>query len=473
MKMMKALKNMNMNNLNSKVIFSFLVLLALSCTRDEEVLPEATFPNTAEIFTDNPVGLTDQFFRSFDPGVGANTDGFGTDDDVAFEGTSSIRIDVPSATNENGTFIGGIFEDRGDGRNLTEYDALTFYARGSTTATIGLVGFGTDFVENRYATSLENIQLSTDWKKYIIPIPDPAKLTQEKGLFIFSAGSASTGGVGYTFWIDELKFETLGTLAQSRPRILGGIDLEVQAFVGIETQITGLTHTFNSAMDGDITVTSAPAYYDFVSSNPSVVSVTEEGNVSVIGMGDAAITAQVGGVNALGSIDFDVSLEPNSIVSLFSDFFPNIAVSRYNSFFEPFQTTLGGVIQEDGNSIIRYTDLNFVGIVFNDVIFPNEAVPTVDATNLDVLHIDIRAQEEVQASDFLRLELTNYGSGGETGGAFTISGSELQNGNFVEFDIPLDDFAGLTDRSELGLLLFVSDGTISDIDLDNIYFYAE
>ena len=31
-------------------------------------------------------------------------------------------------------------------------------------------------------------------------------------MFIFSAGTENTNGVGYTFWIDEVKFEKIGTI---------------------------------------------------------------------------------------------------------------------------------------------------------------------------------------------------------------------------------------------------------------------
>ena len=92
--------------------------------------------------------------------------------------------------------------DRGEGRNLTEYNAMTFWARASTTATIGLLGFGSDFEQDTYTASISDVEFSTDWRLYTIPIPDPSKLVQEKGMFIFSAGTSSTGGVGFTFWID-------------------------------------------------------------------------------------------------------------------------------------------------------------------------------------------------------------------------------------------------------------------------------
>jgi len=132
------------------LLTGLVIALTVSCERDiSDDAIEATFPNTADIFTDIPVGLTDEFFISFDPNVGANTAGFGTDDNEAYVGTSSIRIDVPSPTDPDGNFIGGIFRDRGAGRDLSGYDALTFWAKGTLTGTIQ-VGFGTDFMTDTY-----------------------------------------------------------------------------------------------------------------------------------------------------------------------------------------------------------------------------------------------------------------------------------------------------------------------------------
>ncbi|MBT8245045.1 MAG: carbohydrate-binding protein [Winogradskyella sp.] len=474
------------NNINKVFTFLAIAVVVLGCERGlSDDVQFASFPSDGDIFTDAPVGLTDEFFVSFDPAAGANPDGFGTDDNEAFEGRSSIRIDVPAPNDPNGGFIGGIFLDRGNGRDLSGFDALTFWAKSSTTATVGLAGFGTDFVQNKFAVARENIQLSTDWRKYTIPIPDPSKLIQEKGMFIFSAGSNSTNGFGFTFWIDELRFENLGTVAQPRPRIFSGQDLIQQSFIGTTLGTTGLTQTFNVEDGSNVTVGVSPSYFDFESSNIDVAFVNELGQISVIGEGTATITAQLGGVLAEGSLEitsigaFDFAptptQDPSSVVSLFSDAYTDIPVSRYNSFFEPFQNTLGGVVPVGDQSIISYTDLNFVGIVFNDVIFPAEAVAPVNATNLNTLHIDINVQEALQSGDRLLLQLTNYGAT-ETVGSYLINGSELAQDTWVSFDIPLSSFSGLTDLSRIGLLLFNSeDGpanpTISNLFIDNIYFY--
>ncbi len=462
-----------------------LLLLSLvvttSCEREvSDDVVDATFPNTAEVYTDNPVGLTDDFFESFDPALGANTEAFGTDDTEAYLGSSSIRLDIPAPNDPDGGFIGGIFRDRGQGRDLSGYDALTFWVKASRTATFDQFGFGADFEEGKFIATRSNIPLATDWRKVIIPIPEPSKLTQEKGLFLFSTGTQSTDGVGFTVWIDEIKYENLGTIAQPRPRILGGQDQNAQSNINTNVPVIGLSQTFNTTQ-GDITVDAAPAYFDFSSSNSIVADVNEEGNVSVNGpeidseTGEvlaetATITASIGDVEAEGSLTIEVV--DLDIISIFSDVFANVPVDNYNGFYEPFQTTLGGSVTEDGNNVITYTDLNFVAIEFYGR--DGSDVEPVDATNMEFLHIDFRVNEPVQSNDYITIELNNnFTLSNQVVGTFQVTGSQLTEGQFVPFDIPLSSFNGLTERDAIGMILFVTDGTIENLSIDNIYFYAE
>ncbi len=452
--------------LRSVVVLGLGILLFSGCERDlSDDVRFATFNTNPDIFTDDPVGLTDEFFESFDPATGANPEGFGTDNDVAFEGSSSIRIDVPAPDDPDGSFIGGIFRDRGEGRDLTGFDALTFYARGSTTATIGEVGFGNDFGENKFVVLAQNIRLSTDWRKVIIPIPDPSKLVQERGMFSFSAGSQSTNGFGFTFWIDELRFEKLGTIAQAQPSILGGNEGRFPTTVGGSLTIGQLQQTFNLESGINQTVIPAPSYFNFKSSDPNVAFVSELGEVTVVNTGTTEISASLAGVRAEGGILVESSATAQ-IISIFSDLFADVPVDNFNGFFEN-QTTLGGVVNENGNDIIQYTDLNFVSINF----FSEEN--RIDASEMTTLNLQIRVDEAVDPGDFIRLELNNFLNGVESGSSFTIASSELIANEFVDFSIPLSSFEGLTDRSGLGLLFFVSDGTISSISVDNIFFSVE
>ncbi|MDT0608119.1 carbohydrate-binding protein [Croceitalea rosinachiae] len=460
------MKNNQYINLRSILIMGLGIALFSSCEREfSDDVEFATFSTTGDIFTDAPVGLTDEFFDSFDPNAGANPEGFGTDDNVAFQGQSSIRIDVPAPDDPDGGFIGGIFLDRGDGRDLSGFDALTFYAKGSTTATIGEVGFGTDFGENKFAVTAQNIRLSTDWRKVIIPIPDPSKLIQERGMFFFSAGTQSTNGFGYTFWIDELRFEKLGTIAQSQPSILGGNEGRFPTIVGESLTIGQLQQTFNLESGINQTVIPAPSYFDFTSSDPNVAFVNELGEVTVVNTGTTEISASIAGVRAEGGILVESSATAQ-IISIFSDLFADVPVDNFNGFFQG-QGTLGGVVDENGNDIIQYTNLDFVSINF----FSEEN--RIDASEMTTLNLQIRVDEAVDPDDFIRLELNNFLNGVESGSSFTIASSELISNEFVDFSIPLSSFEGLTDKSGLGLLFFVSDGTISNISIDNIFFTAE
>ncbi len=460
------MRNNRYINLRSAFILGLGIILFSSCEREfSDDVEFETFTTNGDIFIDAPVGLTDEFFDSFDPNAGANPEGFGTDDNVAFQGQSSIRIDVPAPDDPDGGFIGGIFLDRGEGRNLTGFDALTFYAKGSTTATIGEVGFGTDFGENKFAVTAQSIRLSTDWRKVIIPIPDPSKLVKERGMFFFSAGTQSTNGFGFTFWIDELRFEKLGTIAQSQPSILGGNEGRFPTTVGGSLTIGQLQQTFNLESGINQTVIPAPSYFNFTSSDPTVAFVSELGEVTVANTGTTEISASIAGVRAKGGVLVESS-ETAQIISIFSDLFADVPVDNFNGFFQG-QGTLGGVVNENGNDVIKYTNLDFVSINF----FSEEN--RIDASEMTTLNLQIRVDEVIDSGDFIRLELNNFLNDVESGSSFTIPSSELVSNEFVDFSIPLSSFQGLTDRSGLGLLFFVSDGTISNISVDNIFFSAE
>ena len=59
-------------------VLGLLGIVMISCERGfSDDIDLATFNNNPDIFIDAPVGLTDEFFESFDPAVGANTEGFG------------------------------------------------------------------------------------------------------------------------------------------------------------------------------------------------------------------------------------------------------------------------------------------------------------------------------------------------------------------------------------------------------------
>jgi hypothetical protein len=357
---------------------------------------------------------------------------------------------------------------------------MTFYAKATESVPLGVVGFGNDLGENKFTAEVTDFRANTNWKKYIIPIPDPSKLTSEKGMFFYSFGPID--GKGYTVWVDEVKFENLGTIGQPRFEILNGEDETTSTFTGVTTEITGLTSIYNLSDGTDQSVNSAPAYFEFSSSNTSIAEVDEEGNVLIGAQGSAVVTASVGDIDADGSLTVDSRGEFTSaptptrdaanVISIFSDAYNNVEVDYYNGFFNgDGQTTQGGTgpggadLIVNGNGVINYTQLNFVGIG----TFMN--VPSIDATEMTHLHVDINVNEAIQSGDFIRLQLLNSVGDGETSGSFTINANILLQNTWIGLDIPLSSFNGLNDRSEIGLTFFVSDNTVSDIFVDNIYFF--
>lgn len=473
------MKKFKFTSMFTLAVLGFAAALAVSCEREfSDEVALATYPSTPEVFTDFPVGLTDAFFVSYDPADGANVYGFGTDDNEAYKGNSSIRIEVPAPSDPNGGFIGGIFLDRGNGRNLTEYDALTFWAKGSTTATVGLFGFGTDFQGDKYAAGINDITLSTDWRQYTIPIPNAAKLVQEKGMFTFSAGTQSTNGLGYSLWIDEIRFEKLGNIAQPRPAIFNGNDEEMSVFNGTEINITGTTQTFNMGDGSDVTVTAAKGYFDYASSDPFVAQVNENGVVTVVGEGTAKITASINGVEASGSLtvessgNFDVAPAPThpaaDVISVFSDAYTNAVEINFDPRYGG-STTETKISSAGGDEFLIYKNNNYTGIEFWET--------PIDASSKTHMHVDIFVDDASITQ--IAFQIRDIGANGvintniynglptldDKDYRFTASG--FVAGEWKSFEIPLGG-ALASQKNNLGSIVLVGG---PNFILDNIYFY--
>ncbi len=464
------MKNIKYIYLKLFLLSGFIFTITVSCERDlSDEVEFATFSSFPEVFIDGFSGGL-----SYDPFGDSKLDAFSVDDEVKYSGTASMRFDVPSFGDPSGAYAGATFRDA-IGRDLTDYDALTFWVKGSQAATLNEVGFGNDFEENKFVVTMNNVPITTFWQKIIIPIPDPSKLDGEKGMFWYAEGPEN--GVGYTFWVDNLQYEKLGNIAQPRPAILDGMDIIEPTFIGNMYSITG-TQTFNLGSGFNQTVSAAPSYFTYSSTNPEVARVNEQGVVTILDTGTATVTAILDGVLAEGSITFESQGEfnaaptppernPGDVISIFSDAYNNVDVDYYNGFFAPYQTTQGGAppVNVGGGQVINYTDLNFVGIgTFLDV-------PTVNATDMAFIHVDIYVNEPLDSGDFIRFQLINDVGNNETSGSVTFDDASLVQDNWASFDIPLSDFSGLSNRSQLGLIFFVSDATVSNIFVDNIYYY--
>lgn len=449
-----------------------LLLFLSSCEREVEGLEPASYPTTPEVFIDGfSAGLNYAAFGGSVPTA------FDVDKDVTYNNSlASMRFEVPDVNDPRGAYAGGTFFTE-VGRDLSGYNALTFWAKATQAANIDVVGFGNDLGASRYQVSITGLAVNTNWKKYYIPLPDPAKLTNERGMFYYSEGPEN--GRGYSFWIDEVKFEKLGTVAHPQHAILFGQDVVETSFIGVSRTISGVSSTFNLPDGSNQTVGISPSYFEFTSSNPSIATVSANGLVSVVGgPGTVVITATIGGNQAAGSLTIESigdfqraptpTHDPSKVISIFSDAYPNVPVNYYNGYWQPWQTTVSNDFSVQGDNVLKYEIFNFVGMEFSS--------PTVNATAMTHFHMNAFFPDAIAPGRELRVIIVNFGPDGAFGGgddtrhSTTFTAPTLVSQQWLSINIPFANMPNLGSRSNLAqIILEGGDGSV--LYVDNVYFY--
>jgi hypothetical protein len=447
------------------------------CQNDLSDLETATYSTDPDVFIDAfSTGLNYSAFG------GSYTSGFQTDTEVTYNNSSaSMRFDVPNSDNAAGSYVGGAFYTT-VGRDLSGYDCLTFYAKASTGTSIGTIGFGNDYDTSTYLTYVSDLSISTTWQKYYIPIPDASKLKIEKGLLYLSASPDSDGN-GYSFWLDEVKFEKLGTIAHASSSILSGVDSTETSFVGVSQTIDGLSASFSIPTGETEEVSLTSAYFDFSSSNTAVATVDSDGVVTTVGAGTAVITASLAGTTSTGSLTITCTgtftaaptptYDASDVISIFSDAYTNQDVDYYNGYWAPYQTTLSSDFTVSGNNVLNYTSFNYVGIQFS--------APTVDASTMSHIHFDLYFPGTVSSSSTFTIQVVDFGADDTYGGTddssssltyTTSTSTALVSNSWVSIDIPISSLTSLTNTSNIAQFV-LSGSNITSFYADNIYFYND
>ncbi len=437
---------MNRYILNTAYILSLSSALILlpGCEREIDTSVPATSPKVAEVFIDG-------FASGVDYQAWGKPTNLSQDTETKYSGTTSLKVEVPVPSDPLGNFAGGTFFAEA-GRDLSGYDALTFYAKSSTPTTI-VTGIGNYGDNPEYMVTLSDISLNDNWTKVIVPIPNPAKLTEEKGLFFYSAGAVDDQG--YSIWIDDVKFEKLGTLAHPR--------IESSTMAGFPTgniEINDLTAYVNlpDGIDQEMTISSR--YFTFNSSNPEVATV-EENVITFHGAkGSAVLTpqeAEAGTITITGVYDFapEPDKDESEVISLYCDNYTNTLSSPFNGYWAPHQTTTNDeIVLSENHHIMHYGSFNFVGIVLNE---------DANCTGKTYAHMDILLQDQV---DNAQINVSaDLNEAGDHAGNLTVS---LKTGEWVSIDIPLN---GASSIHQFQLAKTDGSPTYQNILIDNIYFY--
>jgi hypothetical protein len=418
------------------------------------------------------------FAEGFTAGVrfeafgGSKLDAIGEDGATHHSGVVGLHITVPGPGDPSGGYAGGAFIANTP-RDLTGYNALTFWAKSSIPASLDKVGLGNDNSgTSRYTADWSGVPLTTSWKKYTIPIPLPAKLTKEGGLFFFADGPDNVGGslVGYDIWLDDIQFEKVSTIQNPRPAIAVAT---VNDEVGGTFRVSGTSVTF-SVEGVDETIVAMPAYFTFSSSDQAVATVAPDGLITLVGPGTSSITAQLGSTTASGSVTLLSTAPPTTaaptpidsavnVISLFSNAYPNHAVDTWSAVWD--QADVADV-QIAGNDTKKYTNLVYAGVEFIS--------QQVNASALTGLHLDVFVQD---ASQF-KVKLVDFGANGAFGGGddseyeltlSTTSTPALTAGAWSSLNIPLSAFTGLTGKGHLAQMIISGSSRI--VYLDNVYFF--
>jgi hypothetical protein len=441
-----------------------VILAAAGCGRDTGGLDEVTASTNPIVFDDDfSAGLD---FHAF---MWSQTDALVMDVFVAYRGTASLRVDVPDA----GGFAGGAFVTYG-GRDLTEYNALTFWARASRKDTLDIVGLGNNNTgTSKYEASWSTIPLETRWKKYVVPIPFPPRLAVEQGLFYF-AEAVPDGSTGYEIWFDDIMFEEIGTISNPRPSMTSET---LEPFVGATVNVKGAQTIFRVGED-DQTIDHLPGYFTFASSDDEIVAIVDD-EIKVVGVGTATITAKLDTVGVDGEVTLLTTAAPTTaastpaepageVISLFSN-----APGYVNVPVDTWAAPWSGASQEvtdfkvAGDDVKVYTNLTYAGIEF--------ATETIDASEMTYFHMDIW----VPSGTYFMVKLVDFGADGVYGGApdsehelmFNAGSTPpLVTGEWVSLDMHLDDdFTRLITRAHVAQLII--SGNTKTVYVDNIYFH--
>ena len=392
--------------------------------------------------------------------------------DSVYAGTQGLVITIPSDG-----YSGGAFTDSAE-IDLSPYNALTFWAKASMTATLNVAGLGNDNTgTSKYMAEVSNLPLTTDWQQFVLPFPLPEKLVAERGLLYFAEGPES--GMGYQIWIDEIIVDSLpGLPAPTAALNSQTITVDSGAVVNVGNHLV----TFSGVGPGgaDVVYSTMPGYFTFVSSDPSIVSVSPEGVITAEGPGTATLTAELGTVAATGSITVNVNpaepvptepaptptRNPDSVISLYSDAYTDVSVDTWSTVWD--NADVEDVLIGTDNAK-KYTNLVFAGIEFTSTM--------VDASSMTHLRFDYWSPDATDGGQVFKVKLVDFGADGAFGGGDDVeheisldatSTPALASGTWVSYDVPLSDFAGLTTTGHLAQLIISGDP--NTVFLDNIYF---
>jgi hypothetical protein len=439
------------------VILAGLVT-AVGCGRDTSTLDLAPLDTDPTVYIDVfPAGVDYYAF------LWSKYTALDEDLVVGHESPKSLKISVPKRDDPDGGFAGGAFVAQ-DARDLSGYNALTFWAKASRAEIFDVVGFANDNTgTSKYQAGWGNVELTTEWQKYIVPIPLPARLSAERGLFFFS-DAVPENSDGYTAWFDEVQFEKVGGIYNPRPYMASQT---IETYVGATSVAVDSTKTTFYVAGIDETIDHFPGYFTYYSSNDAVAKAAG-GEITVTGPGEANITAKLDTVTVSGTVALSSSALPPTpaptptypaadVVSLFSDVYANAPVETWAVKWLYASWEVAD-IEIDGDDAKVYPDLGFAGIILED---------PVDVSQMAYMHIDVFVHE---GNEF-KVKLVDFDPYGNLEWEVVFNeftDPKFEAGRWVLLEIPMTSFL-LGTMENIGQVIL--SGQRNTVFIDNIYWH--
>ncbi len=383
------------------------------------------------------------------------------------------RKTIKAVITGSGAYSGGAFVSAAP-RNLSAFNALTFWAKSSVANATLKVGVGNNATTTVLNAEAIGIPLTTTFTKYIIPLPNPAKMINVNGLFHFADGP-----LNYTVWFSDVQYELLPTSQVATASAALAAWPTVGVAVGSTFQMAAAPNTVNFTVpalpNGGKLSDVAWRWFTLTSSNPAVATVSIDGLITGVSAGTATISATMNGLPVAGSstvtvtaplaVPTTIAAAPtkaaSDVISLFTTAYTNRAVDTWRTGWSANNNELVDPYVVAGRNIKRYSLFNFVGIEFG----ANVPANIIDASTMTSIHVDIWSPNP---SSNLEIQLVNDATGTPAIGKYQ-AGAIAAN-QWVSLNIPLSSFVGLTAKNKLQQMLFVG-ASPTVLYMDNLYFF--
>jgi len=400
---------------------------------------------------------------------GSKLNALAIDSTTSYTGAASLEITVPNPGDASGTYAGGAFTTTRL-RDLAVYNAVSFWVKASRAASLDVAGLGNDNTgTSRFTAQRAAIPMTTSWTQVLVPIPNPARLTAEGGLFFFAEGPQA--GSGLTFWIDDVEFVNTPVITNPRPALS---PQSVNSIVGASVDLSNDCRTVFAVSGLDQTVTHLPGYFDFHS------TLTGFGRLSgsrfdVLEGGIDTLTASLAGVAASGAIVISSIAPPlaaaplptlpaANVRSLLGSAYPSIPVDTWSASWDVADETDLSIA---GSPTKLYTNVSYAGIECTS--------HPIDATSMTAFHLDVW----IPSGTTFKVKLVDFGANGVYGGGddsqseltytTTSQPSGFVTGQWVPLEIPLVNFTALLARAHIAQIIL--SGDTPTVFVENMYFH--